>query len=70
MWNTNILSQLVLCLDCMMFFIQFLIKTESMSGPCNEKPGITSPSPAENSVIEVKAGQQLHTRIYVKSNSG
>lgn len=47
-----------------------MIKTESMSGPCNEKPEITSPSPAENSRIEVKAGQSLQTRIYVQSNTG
>jgi hypothetical protein len=48
--------------------LQFLVKTASLSGGCNERPIFVNNTPPEGTVFHALTGQSIHITFYIASN--
>ncbi|XP_062615281.1 uncharacterized protein LOC134277022 [Saccostrea cucullata] len=48
--------------------LQFLVRTPSLSGGCDERPIFVNNTPPEGTIINVMVDQTLHISFYVASN--
>ncbi|CAC5405483.1 Neurogenic locus Notch protein,Fibropellin-3,Fibropellin-1 [Mytilus coruscus] len=49
--------------------LQFLLRVEASTSPCNDKPMFVTPTPSEGILKVLKATQTLNVRFYVQSNN-